>query len=53
MCGIFGVIAKEEKYNKKELIKILVDVAKLSQVRGMIWRGEDRSRISEFSVKNQ
>ena len=34
MCGIFGVIAKEEKYNQKELVKILEDVAKLSQVRG-------------------
>lgn len=34
MCGIFGVIAKEEKYDRKELVKILEDVAKLSQVRG-------------------
>jgi len=34
MCGIFGVIAKEKKYNKEELVTILEDVAKLSQVRG-------------------
>jgi glutamine---fructose-6-phosphate transaminase (isomerizing) len=34
MCGIFGVIAKEEKYNRNELVKLLEDVAKLSQVRG-------------------
>lgn len=34
MCGIFGVIAKEENYNKKDLIKVLEDVAKISQVRG-------------------
>jgi len=34
MCGIFGVIAKEEKYKRKELVELLEDVAKLSQVRG-------------------
>ncbi len=34
MCGIFGVIAKNEKYKKQDLLKILEDVAKLSQVRG-------------------
>lgn len=34
MCGIFGIIAKENKYNRKELVTILEDVAKLSQVRG-------------------
>lgn len=34
MCGIFGVIAKENKYNRKELVSILEEVAKLSQVRG-------------------
>ncbi|GIK22984.1 MAG TPA: hypothetical protein PKD03_00015 [Ignavibacteriaceae bacterium] len=34
MCGIFGLIAKEDNYNKKTLLKTLEDVAKLSQVRG-------------------
>jgi len=34
MCGIFGLIAKEDNYNKKTLIKTFEDVAKLSQVRG-------------------
>lgn len=34
MCGIFGLIAKEDSYNKKTLLKTLEDVAKLSQVRG-------------------
>ncbi|HQF43280.1 MAG TPA: hypothetical protein PK073_10250 [Ignavibacteriaceae bacterium] len=34
MCGIFGVIAKEEKYKRKELVELLEDIAKLSQVRG-------------------
>ncbi len=34
MCGIFGIIAKVENYNRNALVKILEDVAKLSQVRG-------------------
>ena len=34
MCGIFGVIAKEEKHNRKELVILLEDLAKFSQVRG-------------------
>lgn len=34
MCGIFGLIAKEEKYNRKDLVTILENVAKLSQIRG-------------------
>lgn len=49
MCGIFGVIAKEEKYNRIELIKILEDVAKLSQVRG-----KDSSGLAyRFETKKQ
>ena len=34
MCGIFGVIAKKEIYNTEELVNVLEDIAKLSQVRG-------------------
>lgn len=34
MCGIFGIIAKENKYSRNELVTILEDIAKLSQVRG-------------------
>lgn len=34
MCGIFGIIAKEKNYKRKELLGILEDIAKLSQVRG-------------------
>ena len=34
MCGIFGVIAKEENYKRKELVKLLEEAASLSQVRG-------------------
>lgn len=34
MCGIFGVIANEEKYSRKELLKVVVDLARFSQVRG-------------------
>lgn len=50
MCGIFGLIAKEEKYNKKELVKILENIAKLSQVRGkdssgLAYRFESLSEI--------
>lgn len=49
MCGIFGVIAKEEKYNKKELVNILEDIAKLSQVRG-----KDSSGLAyRFETKKQ
>jgi len=49
MCGIFGVIAKENKYNRKELVTILEDVAKLSQVRG-----KDSSGLSvRFESKKQ
>lgn len=50
MCGIFGVIAKEEKYNRKELVELLEDVAKLSQVRGkdssgLAYRYESKKEI--------
>ncbi len=34
MCGIFGIIVREECYDRNGLVKILEDVAKLSQVRG-------------------
>lgn len=51
MCGIFGVIAKEEKYNKKELVKILEDVAKLSQVRGKDWRSAFRSQKTRAGIQ--
>lgn len=34
MCGIFGILAKEGYYNKTYLLKILENLAKLSQVRG-------------------
>ena len=51
MCGIFGVIAKEEKYNREDLVSILEEVAKLSQVRGkdssgMAFRFESTKLIS-------
>ena len=50
MCGIFGVIAREENYNKKDLIKLLEDVAKISQVRGkdssgLAFRFESKKQI--------
>jgi asparagine synthetase B (glutamine-hydrolysing) len=50
MCGIFGVIANEDKYNRKVLIKILEVAAKLSQVRGkdssgLAFRFESSSQI--------
>ena len=34
MCGIFGIIAKEEIYSKIILTPILEDLARYSQVRG-------------------
>lgn len=34
MCGIFGLIAKEDSYDKAILIRTLEAAAKLSQVRG-------------------
>jgi hypothetical protein len=51
MCGIFGVIAKEEKYDRRELVKILEDIAKLSQVRGkdssgLAYRFESKKQIN-------
>ncbi len=50
MCGIFGIIAKEEKYSRKELINLLEEVARLSQVRGkdssgLAYRFESTSQI--------
>jgi len=49
MCGIFGVIAKENKYNRKELVELLEDVARLSQVRG-----KDSSGLAaRFETKKQ
>lgn len=49
MCGIFGVIANEEIYNRKKLIEIVEDVAKLSQVRG-----KDSSGLAvRFETKKQ
>lgn len=50
MCGIFGIIAKEKKYNKKELVRIFEDIAKLSQVRGkdssgLAYRFESKKQI--------
>ncbi len=50
MCGIFGIIAKEGKYNKRNLVKILEDLAKFSQVRGkdssgLAYRFESETRI--------
>ncbi|WKZ71080.1 MAG: hypothetical protein QY331_07420 [Melioribacteraceae bacterium] len=50
MCGIFGVIAKEENYNRRELFRVLEDVAKLSQDRGQdssgfSFRFESKKRI--------
>ncbi len=50
MCGIFGVIAKEEKYNRKKLVKLLEDVARFSQIRGkdssgLAYRFESTSQI--------
>lgn len=49
MCGIFGIIAKEEKYSRYKLLRALEDLAKLSQVRG-----KDSSGLAfrfEFSQK--
>jgi hypothetical protein len=34
MCGVFGIIARNKNYSKKELFNILEKLAKLSQVRG-------------------
>jgi len=49
MCGIFGVIAKENKYNKNDLVKLLEAVAQLSQVRG-----KDSSGLANrFETKKQ
>ncbi len=50
MCGIFGVVAKEENYNRNVLVNLLEDVAKLSQVRGkdssgLAYRFESTSQI--------
>ena len=50
MCGIFGIIAKEENYSRKELINLLEEVARLSQVRGkdssgLAYRFESTSQI--------
>lgn len=50
MCGIFGIIAKEENYSRTELINLLEEVARLSQVRGkdssgLAYRFESTSRI--------
>ena len=51
MCGIFGVIAKEENYSRDDLVAILEEVAKLSQVRGkdssgLAFRFESTSQIN-------
>lgn len=49
MCGIFGIIAKENKYSRNELVTILEDIAKLSQVRG-----KDSSGLAvRFEAKKQ
>lgn len=50
MCGIFVVIAKEENYDRKEIVNILKEVAKLSQVRskdssGLAFRFESTTQI--------
>lgn len=34
MCGIFGVISKDQVYSKERLVSVLEYIAKLSQVRG-------------------
>jgi glutamine---fructose-6-phosphate transaminase (isomerizing) len=51
MCGIFGVIAKEENYNRNDLVGLLEEVATLSQVRGkdssgLAFRFESTKHIS-------
>jgi len=50
MCGIFGVIAKEENFSRNELVGLLEEVATLSQVRGkdssgLAFRFESTKRI--------
>ncbi|HQF43281.1 MAG TPA: hypothetical protein PK073_10255 [Ignavibacteriaceae bacterium] len=46
MCGIFGLIAKEDSYDKAILIRTLEEAAKLSQVRG-----KDSSGIAVRNIR--
>ncbi|MFH0734347.1 MAG: glucosamine 6-phosphate synthetase [bacterium] len=47
MCGIFGVIAKEQSYKQTTLLNILEKIAKLSQVRG-----KDSSGVAILNKNN-